>query len=115
MTALTAAHEAVVTRVIEALAGPGARLRDDQRTAVAALVEPGSRVLVVQATGWGKSAVYWCATALHRAAGRGPTLVVSPLELAGTAQDQVARVAERVAAVVASDPDAASYRPGAVL
>ena len=50
MTALTAAHEAVVTRVIEALAGPGARLRDDQRTAVAALVEPGSRVLVVQAT-----------------------------------------------------------------
>ena len=27
--------------VIEALAGPGARLRDDQRTAVAALVEPG--------------------------------------------------------------------------
>ena len=32
MTALTAAHEAVVTRVIEALAGPGARLRDDQRT-----------------------------------------------------------------------------------
>ena len=42
-------------------------------------------------------------------------LVVSPLELAGTAQDQVARVAERVAAVVASDPDAASYRPGAVL
>jgi adenylosuccinate lyase len=42
-------------------------------------------------------------------------LVVSPLELAGTAQDQVARVAERVAAVVASDPDAAAYRPGAVL
>ena len=42
-------------------------------------------------------------------------LVVSPLDLAGTAQDQVARVAERVAAVVASDPDAASYRPGAVL
>ena len=42
-------------------------------------------------------------------------LVVSPLELAGTAQDQVARVAERVAAVVVSDPDAAAYRPGAVL
>ncbi|MBK7822710.1 MAG: adenylosuccinate lyase [Tessaracoccus sp.] len=42
-------------------------------------------------------------------------LVVSPLELAGTAQDQVARVAERVAVVVASDPEAAAYRPGAVL
>jgi ATP-dependent DNA helicase RecQ len=84
----THADDAVVTRVIEALAGPGARLRDDQRTAVEALVEPGARVLVVQRTGWGKSAVYWCATALHRAAGRGPTLVVSPL--LSLMRDQVA-------------------------
>lgn len=92
MDELSAADEAVVTGVIEALAGAGARLRDDQRTAVAALVDPGSRVLVVQATGWGKSAVYWCATALHRAAGRGPTLVVSPL--LSLMRDQVA-AAER--------------------
>ena len=42
-------------------------------------------------------------------------LVVSPLELAGTAQAQVARVAARVAEVVAADPEAAAYRPGAVL
>ena len=90
--ALTAADEAAVTAVIEALAGPGARLRDDQRRAVAALVQPGSRVLVVQATGWGKSAVYWCATALHRAAGRGPTLVVSPL--LSLMRDQVAAAAK---------------------
>ncbi|MFT3859736.1 RecQ family ATP-dependent DNA helicase [Micropruina sp.] len=90
--ALSPSGEAVVTRVIEALAGPGARLRDDQRTAVAALVEPSSRVLVVQATGWGKSAVYWCATALHRAAGRGPTLVVSPL--LSLMRDQVAAAAK---------------------
>ncbi len=89
---LTAADSASVTRVIEALAGPGARLRDDQSTAVAALVEPGSRVLVVQATGWGKSAVYWCATALHRAAGHGPTLVVSPL--LSLMRDQVAAAAK---------------------
>jgi len=89
---LTAADETVVSQVIEALAGPGARLRDDQRTAVAALVEPGSRVLVVQATGWGKSAVYWCATALHRAAGHGPTLVVSPL--LSLMRDQVAAAAK---------------------
>jgi ATP-dependent DNA helicase RecQ len=68
---LTAADSDTVTHVIEALARPGARLRDDQATAVAALVKPGSRVLVVQATGWGKSAVYWCATALHRAPGTG--------------------------------------------
>ena len=43
------------------------------------------------------------------------SLVGSPLELAGTAQAQVARIAERVAEVVAEDPDAAAYRPGAVL
>ena len=43
------------------------------------------------------------------------SLVVSPLELAGTAQDQVARVAARVAEVIQSDPAAASYTPGSVL
>jgi ATP-dependent DNA helicase RecQ len=83
--------ETVLARVIEALAGPGARLRDDQRRAVEALTEPGSRVLVVQRTGWGKSAVYWCATALHRAASHGPTLVVSPL--LSLMRDQVAAAA----------------------
>jgi ATP-dependent DNA helicase RecQ len=36
-------------------------------------------VLLVQATGWGKSAVYWIATQLLRRTGAGPTLVVSPL------------------------------------
>jgi ATP-dependent DNA helicase RecQ len=55
---------------------------------VAALCEPGSRVLVVQATGWGKSAVYWAATAIRRAEGAGPTLVVSPL--LSLMRDQVA-------------------------
>lgn len=88
---LSAADSEAVTRVIEALAGPGAWLRGDQATAVAALIEPGSRVLVVQATGWGKSAVYWCATALRRAAGHGPTLVVSPL--LSLMRDQVAAAA----------------------
>ena len=36
-------------------------------------------MLVVQRTGWGKSAVYFLATALLRARGAGPTLIVSPL------------------------------------
>jgi ATP-dependent DNA helicase RecQ len=36
-------------------------------------------VLCVQRTGWGKSAVYFVATALLREAGAGPTLIVSPL------------------------------------
>jgi ATP-dependent DNA helicase RecQ len=55
--------------------------------AVAALVG-GRRVLLVQATGWGKSAVYWAATAALREAGHGPTLVISPL--LALMRDQVA-------------------------
>jgi len=77
--AFTDSRQAVASRVIEALAGRGATLRDDQLTAVRGLLEPGARVLVVQATGWGKSAVYWVATAIRRSEGAGPTLVVSPL------------------------------------
>ncbi|TDD61929.1 ATP-dependent DNA helicase RecQ [Kribbella antibiotica] len=76
---LSEARAGVAAGVIQAIAGENARLRDDQETAVAALCEPAARVLVVQATGWGKSAVYWAATAIRRAEGAGPTLVVSPL------------------------------------
>ncbi len=65
--------------VLAELAGPDAVLRPDQLAAVDALVTRHERVLLVQATGWGKSAVYWIATRLLRKAGGGPTLVVSPL------------------------------------
>jgi ATP-dependent DNA helicase RecQ len=64
---------------LRALAGEHARLRDDQWTAIRALVAERRRALVVQRTGWGKSAVYFVATALLRAAGAGPTVIVSPL------------------------------------
>src|SRR3954471_6975267 len=64
---------------LQALAGPDARLRDDQWTAIEALVQGRRRALVVQRTGWGKSAVYFVATALLRAQGAGPTVIVSPL------------------------------------
>ncbi|CAM3672290.1 RecQ family ATP-dependent DNA helicase [Nocardiopsis rhodophaea] len=66
-------------RHLRALAGPSARLRDDQWTAIHALVAEQRRALVVQRTGWGKSAVYFVATALRRAAGAGPTVIISPL------------------------------------
>jgi ATP-dependent DNA helicase RecQ len=87
-SAWTTERDRTATRVIEAMAGPEARLRDDQRVAVGALATAASRVLVVQATGWGKSAVYWAATAVRRAEGAGPTLVVSPL--LSLMRDQVA-------------------------
>jgi ATP-dependent DNA helicase RecQ len=66
-------------RHLRALAGDHARLREDQWTAISALVAARRRALVVQRTGWGKSAVYFVATALLRARGAGPTVIVSPL------------------------------------
>ncbi|GIG28536.1 DEAD/DEAH box helicase [Cellulomonas marina] len=65
--------------------------RDGQWEAVADLVVDRRRVLVVQRTGWGKSAVYFVATALLRARGAGPTLIVSPL--LALMRDQVAAAA----------------------
>ena len=56
-----------------------ATLRDDQWTAIEALAVGRRRALVVQRTGWGKSAVYFVATLLLRAQGAGPTVIVSPL------------------------------------
>src|ERR1700681_4296765 len=64
---------------LRALAGDQARLREDQWTAIRARVAERRRALVVQRTGWGKSAVYFVATALLRARGAGPTVIVSPL------------------------------------
>lgn len=58
---------------------PGARFRPDQLEAIRDLVVDRAHVLCVQRTGWGKSAVYFVATALLRQAGAGPTLIVSPL------------------------------------
>jgi ATP-dependent DNA helicase RecQ len=66
--------------VLRRLTGnPEAAFRDGQWQAVAALCERHERALVVQRTGWGKSAVYLVATALRRGRGHGPTLLLSPL------------------------------------
>ena len=66
-------------RALQVLVGPQAEFRPDQFEAIEALVADRRRVLVVQRTGWGKSAVYFVATRLLRARGAGPTLLVSPL------------------------------------
>ncbi|PWR09748.1 recombinase RecQ [Micromonospora acroterricola] len=70
--------------VLRRLAGEHARLREDQWRAIEALVVDRRRVLCVQRTGWGKSAVYFVATALLRdtitaSEPAGPTVIVSPL------------------------------------
>jgi len=69
-----------------------ATFHEGQLEAVLALVEQRQRALVVQRTGWGKSAVYFVATSLRRAEGAGPTVIVSPL--LALMRDQIA-AAER--------------------
>ena len=65
---------------LKALVGrDDAVLREDQWAAIEALAVDRRRALVVQRTGWGKSAVYFVATKLLREAGAGPTVIVSPL------------------------------------
>ncbi len=71
---------------------PDADFREGQFEAIEALLVHRARVLVVQRTGWGKSAVYFVSTVLTRAAGAGPTVIVSPL--LALMRDQIA-AAER--------------------
>ncbi|QZY52355.1 RecQ family ATP-dependent DNA helicase [Leucobacter tenebrionis] len=85
---------------------PDADFHDGQFEAISALVTERRRALVVQRTGWGKSAVYFVATALLRRRGAGPTLLVSPL--LALMRDQVAaaeRAGVRAAAINSATSD----------
>ncbi len=83
-----------------------AAFHEGQFEAITALVDERRRALVVQRTGWGKSAVYFIATALLRQRGAGPTLLVSPL--LALMRDQVAaaeRAGVRAAAINSATTD----------
>src|SRR6201996_7987345 len=86
------AHETLATTALDRLrtltGDPAAEFRAGQLEAIRDVVIDRARVLCVQRTGWGKSAVYFVATALLRdpdpgqprsQRGAGPTLIVSPL------------------------------------
>jgi ATP-dependent DNA helicase RecQ len=75
----TAVADPMLEALRELTGRADADFRPDQREAIEALVERRERVLVVQRTGWGKSAVYFLATHLLRKQGLGPTLLISPL------------------------------------
>ncbi|WP_308465729.1 RecQ family ATP-dependent DNA helicase [Rathayibacter soli] len=78
--------------VLRTLVGsPEAAFHDGQFEAIDALVTDRRRALVVQRTGWGKSAVYFVATLLLRRRGAGPSVIVSPL--LALMRDQVAAAA----------------------
>ncbi|HUP85214.1 MAG TPA: RecQ family ATP-dependent DNA helicase [Acidimicrobiales bacterium] len=80
-----------------------ASFRDGQLEAISALVSDRRRVLVVQRTGWGKSAVYFVATRLLRDAGAGPTILISPLLALMRNQIAAAERAGVMAATINSD------------
>jgi ATP-dependent DNA helicase RecQ len=81
--ATTATFEATARERLRSLtADADAEFRDGQLEAIRDLVLDRARVLCVQRTGWGKSAVYFVATSMLRsdpARPAGPTLIVSPL------------------------------------
>jgi ATP-dependent DNA helicase RecQ len=61
------------------LQNPNVQFRDGQWEAIDTLVNQRQKLLVVQRTGWGKSAVYFISTRIFRNQGYGPTIIVSPL------------------------------------
>ncbi|WP_168628113.1 RecQ family ATP-dependent DNA helicase [Cryobacterium sp. BB307] len=82
-----------------------ADFHDGQFEAISTLVDDRRRTLVVQRTGWGKSAVYFVATLLLRRRGAGPTILVSPL--LALMRDQIAaarRAGVRAVAINSTNP-----------
>ncbi len=92
--------------LLQQMLGPGAMFRDGQWETIQALVEQRARVLLVQATGWGKSLVYFIATKLLREQGAGPTLLISPLLALMRNQVEMAeRIGIHAFSINSSNPD----------
>ena len=86
--------------------GPDASFRPGQLEAIEAVARDRGRVLLVQRTGWGKSAVYFIATKLLREQGAGPTLLVSPLlALMRNQIEMAARIGVRAETINSTNPD----------
>jgi len=102
----TTSTESDATTALRRLTGrDDAIFHDGQLEAIEALVDGHRRALVVQRTGWGKSAVYFISTLLLRQRGAGPTLLVSPL--LALMRDQVAAAARagvRAVAINSANP-----------
>ena len=63
----------------EMTGNPSACFHIDQYESIHELVVNRKKMLVVQKTGWGKSAVYFIATKILREQGNGPAIIISPL------------------------------------
>ncbi len=92
--------------LLRQLSGDDTTFRPDQWEAIDGLVNRTEQLLLVQRTGWGKSAVYFIATRILRERGAGPTLLVSPL--LALMRDQVraaARLGLKAATINSSNTD----------
>jgi ATP-dependent DNA helicase RecQ len=86
--------------------GSDATFRPGQLEAIDAVARDRGRVLLVQRTGWGKSAVYFIATRLLREQGDGPTLLVSPLLALMRNQIEMAgRIGVRAETINSTNPE----------
>jgi ATP-dependent DNA helicase RecQ len=93
-------------QVLERMLGAGATFRPGQLEAIRTIAADRRRALVVQRTGWGKSAVYFIATRVLRDQGAGPTLLVSPL--LALMRNQIlmaARIGIRAETINSSNPE----------
>src|SRR4051812_3024323 len=85
---------------------PDATFHEGQWEAIETLVGDRKRALVVQRTGWGKSAVYFIATRLLRDRGAGATVLVSPLlALMRNQIDAAARLGVHAATINSTNRD----------
>ena len=66
--------------ILNHIAGPKAKPKPDQLNALSTLLIEGKNVLLHQAAGWGKSAVYWTGAKILADSSNQMTLVVSPLK-----------------------------------
>src|SRR5205814_4287087 len=85
---------------------PASEFRPDQIEVIRRLVGERQRMLLVQRTGWGKSAVYFIATRMLRDRGAGPTLLVSPpLALMRNQIEAADRIGVRAATINSANRD----------
>jgi ATP-dependent DNA helicase RecQ len=106
MSALPALHAHGLQLLRQALNDPAADFRDGQWQAIESVVQRRARLLLVQRTGWGKSAVYFLSTRLLRDQGAGPTLLVSPLlALMRNQIDAAVRLGVRAETVNSTNPE----------
>lgn len=97
---MTSIHDKALEILRESLGDTTATFHEHQWVAISTLVEERNRILIVQRTGWGKSAVYFIATRLLRDQGYGPTIIISPLlALMRNQIDSAARYGVRLSSI----------------